>query len=121
MRYLYQNHWSETIVSGHSLEVSSNRIKAGWILHVHSCYLHLPASAKGDVATIYLEHGAQRHVLRSRARDNAKQGMSILLPFHVGEHQRVIGYAPDAGVGDVITLGMCGEMMPLKRWKKGRI
>lgn len=121
MRYLYQNHWTETITVGHSLEVASDRVKAGWLLRVHTCYFHLPNAAKGDVATIFLEHGAQRHVLRSRARDNAKQGMSAILPFHVGEHQRVIGYAPDASVGDVITLGLCGEMVKLRAWKKGKV
>lgn len=121
MRYLYQNHWTETISSGHGLEVASDPVKPGWILHVHSCYLHLPESKSGDVATIFLEHGAQRHVLRSRARDNAKQGMSAVLPFHVGEHQRVVGHAPGADIGNTITLGLCGSMMKLKAWKKGKV
>jgi len=121
MRYLYQNHWMETITANHNREVRSESVKPGWILHVHSCYLHIPESAINDVATIFLVHGAQRHVLRSRARDRAKQGMSALLPFHIGEHQYIIGYAPQADVGDTITLGICGEMLLLKRWKKGRI
>lgn len=121
VRYLYQRHWTEIVTSGHSLEVRSERVKPGKILHVHSCYLHVPESAKNDVVAIYLVHGAQRHVLRSRARDQAKQGMSVLLPFHVGEHQYILGYAPDADVGDEITLGLCGAMMELKKWIKGKV
>lgn len=121
MRYLYQRHWTEIVDSGHSLEVWSEPVKPGKILHVHSCYLHLPDSHRNDVATIYLVHGAQRHVLRSRARDQAKQGMSVVLPFHVGEHQRIIGYAPQADVGDEMTLGICGEMLDLKKWIKGKV
>lgn len=121
MRYLYQKHWSETIVSGHSKEVCTDTVKPGWLLYVHSCYFHLPEAKSGDVATIYLQHGAERHVLRSRARDAAKQGMSAILPFHVGEHQCLIGYAPDADNNDTITLGICGEMIPLKKWRRGKV
>lgn len=121
MRYLYQNHWTETITAGHSKEVCSDKVKAGWLLYVHSCYLHLPEAKSGHVATIYLVYGARRHVLRSRARDAAKQGMSAILPFHVAEHQCVIGYAPEANIGDTIELGVCGEMVRLKRWKKGGV
>lgn len=121
MRYLYQNQWTETIEAGHSGRVYSDRVKPGWILVVHACYLHAPESAIKDVLAIYIEHGGQDLVLRSRARDAAKQGMSAIVPFHVGEHQRLFGYAPDAGVGDTITLNLCGEMVPLKKWKKGKV
>lgn len=71
--------------------------------------------------TIYLNHGAQRHVIRSRARDQAKQGMSAILPFHVGEHQFVTAHAPDADIGDEITLGLCGAMIRLSKWRKGKV
>jgi len=121
LRYLYQNHWTEIVVTGHSKEVCSERVKPGWLLYVHSCYLHLPESKAADVATIYLVHGAMRHVLRSRGRDAAKQGMSAILPFHVAEHQYIIGYAPDADNTDTIELGVCGEMIRLKRWRKGEV
>jgi len=119
LRHLYQNQWTEIITPGHDRRVCSDQVRPGWILYVHSCYLHLPEAKSGDVATIYLVHGAQRHVLRSRARDAAKQGLSALLPFHVAEHQWIIGYAPDADEGDTIELGMCGAMIPLKKWRKG--
>jgi len=121
VRYLYQMHWTEIVTTGHSKEVKSDLVKPGRILHVHNCYLHVPESAKNDVVTIYLHHGAQKHVLRSRARDQAKQGMSVLLPFCVGEHQYITGYAPQADNGDEITLGLCGEMRDLKKWRKGKV
>lgn len=121
MRYLYQQHWVETIVAGHSKKVFSDPIKPGRLLFVHYCYLHAPDAAKGEVLTIYIETGGEDIVLRSRARDAAKQGMSAIRSFHVGEHRRVYGYAPDAGNNDTITLSLCGEMIELKKWKKGKV
>ena len=121
MRYLYQRHWAETITLNHDKRVCSERVKAGWVLEVHYCYLHMPDAAKGDVATLFVDIGGEELVLRSRARDAAKQGMSAIRPFHVGEHRRVVGYAPDAEVGNKISLSLCGAMIPLKKWKKGKV
>ncbi len=121
MRYLYQKHWSETITQGGGRRICSERVKAGWILEAHLCYLHLPESKINDVATILVDIGGEELVLRSRARDAAKQGMSTIRPFHVGEHRRVIGYAPNADAGNTISLSLCGEMIPLKKWKKGKM
>lgn len=121
MRYLYQKHWTETITAGHDKRVYSERVKAGWVLEAHFCYLHLPGSKAGDVATILVDIGGEELVLRSRARDAAKQGMSTIRPFHVGEHRRVIGHAPDADVGDVITMSLCGAMIPLRKWRRGKV
>lgn len=121
MRHLYQQHWTETIVAGHSKRVYSELVKPGWLLFVHYCYLHLPESKSGDIATIYIETGGEDLVLRSRSRDAAKQGMSALRSFHVGEHRRVYGHAPDARNNDTISLSLCGEMVPLNKWRKGKI
>ena len=121
LRYLYQQQWTETIVDGHDKRVWSERVKPGWLLEVHTCYLHAPESAKGDVLHLHVERGGQDLVLRSRARDAAKQGMSAMVPFHIGEHQRISGHAPDADNGDEITLNVCGAMIPLKKWRKGKV
>jgi len=121
VRYLYQEHWTETIATGHSKRVYSDPVKPGWLLEVHYCYLHLPESKLNDVATIYIETGGEDLVLRSRARDAAKQGMSAIRPFHVGEHRRVYGHAPGADNGNTISLSLCGAMLELKKWKKGKV
>ena len=121
MRYIYQNQWDETVVAGHSKKVFSDPVKPGWLLQVHYCYFHVPDSAKGDVLTLYIEVGGEDLVLRSRARDAAKQGMSAIRPFCLGEHRRVYGHAPDAGIGDHICLSLCGAMVELKKWRKGKV
>lgn len=90
-------------------------------MFVHYCYLHLPESKLSDIATIYIETGGEDLVLRSRARDAAKQGMSAIRSFHVGEHRRVYGYAPDADNTNTISLSLCGEMLELKKWRKGKV
>jgi len=81
----------------------------------------LPESKSGDIAVIYIETGGEDIVLRSRARDAAKQGMSALRPFHVGQHRRVYGYAPDADNDDTLCLSLCGAMLELKKWRKGKV
>lgn len=108
-------------MSGHNRRVYSDSVKPGWILELHTCYFHLPEAKSGDIATICIERGGEELVMRSRSRDQAKQGMSALVPFHVGEHQRVFGHAPDADNTDTITLNICGAMIPLKKWKKGKV
>jgi len=96
-------------------------IKPGRLLEVHYCYLHAPEAKTGHILTIFIDIGGEELVLRSRARDAAKQGMSAVRPFHVGEHRRVIGYAPDANIGDHICLSLCGAMLDLKKWKRGKV
>ena len=81
----------------------------------------MPEAKGGDIATLFIDIGGEDLVLRSRARDASKQGMSAIRPFHVGEHRRVIGYAPDADSGNTITLSLCGEMIPLKAWRWGKV
>jgi len=121
VRYLYQRHWTAIVNADNNARVYSERIRPGWILEAHYCYLHAPEARSGDVLTIFIDIGGEDLVLRSRARDLGKQGMSALRPFHVGEHRRVIGHAPDADEGDIISLSLCGAMIPLKKWKKGKV
>ena len=121
MRYLYQRQWIEIITAGHDKRVCSDRVRPGRLLEVHYCYLHAPQSKSGDILTIFIDIGGQELVLRSRARDAAKQGMSAIRPFHVGEHRRVIGHAPDADENDHICLSICGAILDLKKWTKGKV
>jgi len=121
VRYLYQGYWTEIITAGHDKRVYGDLVKPGTLLDVCYCYLHAPESKIADVLTLSIDIGGEELVLRSRARDAAKQGMSVLLPFHVGEHRRVIGYAPDSDIGDHICLSLCGAMLDLKKWTKGKV
>lgn len=121
MRYVYQGQWEETVTAGHSKRVISDPVPAGWLLQVHYCYFHVPEAAINDVLTLYMELGGQELVLRSRARDRAKQGMSCVLPFCLGEHRRIIAEALEADNGDHLCLSLCGSMVELKKWKKGKV
>jgi len=121
LRHVYKGYWTETTTSGGTNRVYGDPVPPGRLLEVHYCYFHVPDSAKGDVLTLYVETGGEDLVLRSRARDAAKQGMSALRPFCVGEHRRVYGHAPDAGDGDHICLSLCGSLVDLKRWRKGKV
>lgn len=121
MRKEYQYHTHKIIKVGDNNRICGERVKAGWILKVLTCYLHMPDSAKGDIAEILINQGSLELEIRARARDAAKQGMSALNPFYVGEYQCIIGYAPDSGVGDEICLTVIGEMIPLKKWRKGKV
>ena len=121
MRLEYQYRAKEIVTADSDKKVYSPRVKPGWILKVLTCYLHMPASKAGDVAVIVVDDGIQPLVIRSRARDLAKQGMSALNPFLVGEYQRVIGHSPDSDIGQEITLTIIGEMIPLKKWRKGKV
>lgn len=121
MRHVYIAQWEEYITPGHDRRVYGDPVPPGWVLLVRTCYLHMPKSKAGDVATLLLEHGGQELVLRSRARDFAKQGMSAFNPFYVGEHQRVIGESLNSDEKDTITLNIVGEMIPLRKWRRGKV
>lgn len=121
MRLEYQFRTRKIIPVGDDKKLYSPRVKPGYILKVLTCYLHRPESKAGDVAEILVDDGAQTLEIRSRSRDFAKRGMSALNPFLVGEYQRVIGHSPDSETGQEICLTVIGEMIPLKKWRKGKV
>lgn len=121
MRQEYQYYTHTIITADHDHKVYGERVKPGWILKVLTCFLHMPESGIQDVAEILVDQGSSTLEIRSRARDAAKQGMSTLNPFLVGEYQRIIGHSPDSGVGEEICLTVIGEMIPLKKWRKGKV
>jgi len=81
----------------------------------------MPDSKSGHVANLLIDDRPLELEIRSRARDAAKQGMSALNPFYVYEHQRVVGHSPDSNVNDEICLNVIGELIPLKKWRKGKV
>ncbi|GAH44311.1 unnamed protein product [marine sediment metagenome] len=121
MRLEYQFRAIEYWTAGHDKRIYGERVKPGWILKVLTCFLHLPDSKINDVATILVHDGSHELEIRSRARDAAKQGMSALNPFYVGQYQRIIGQTSRFEDTEHMCLTVIGEMIPLKKWRKGRV
>jgi len=121
VRLEYQFRAREIITTDHDRRVYGERVKPGWILKVLTCFLHMPKSKIGHIANLLVDGRPLPFEIRSRARDAAKQGMSALNPFYVGENQRVVGHSPDSNVGDEICLTVIGEMIPLKKWRRGKV
>lgn len=121
MRLEYQHRTTVTISGTEGGRIYGERVKPGYILKVLTCFLHVPNAKIADVVEILIEHGDDVLEIRSRARDAAKQGMSALNPFYVGEYQRIIGQTLKSTDGDHICLTVIGEMIPLKKWRKGNV
>ncbi|MBA7647191.1 hypothetical protein ES703_54961 [subsurface metagenome] len=121
MRHEYQYRAIEYYAAGHDKRIYGERVKAGWILKVLTCFLHLPDSKQNDIATILVDDGGQELEIRSRARDAAKQGMSALNPFYVGEYQRIIGQTSRFEATEEMCLTVIGELIPLNKWRKGKV
>jgi len=118
LRFEYQYIDSVTITEGHNRRVYSERIEPGWILTVTNCYIYVPEVGTPDKVIILVEAGAQEIVIRARGKEVGRLGISSLTPFVVGEYQRIIGYAPQANVGDSISLNIGGWLSPLWDWRK---
>jgi len=118
VRFEYQYFDSDIITLGHDRHIYGERIEAGWILTVKHCYLYLPEIGTPDVVVIYVEAGPHEMIVRARGKEVGRRGMSGLTPFYVGEYQRVVGYAPNAEVGNQIKLTVTGYLTPLWDWRK---
>jgi len=121
VRLEYSHRAREIITADHDRRVYGERVKPGWILKVLTCFLHMPDSKSGHIANILVDSRTLPLEIRSRARDAAKQGMSTLNPFYVGEYERVVGHSPNSVLNDEICLTVIGEMIPLKKWRKGKV
>lgn len=121
MRLEYQHITREKVPFGTGFKIYGQRVKPGYILKVLTCFLHMPDSADKDIAEILVDDGGQELEIRSRARDAGKQGMSTLNPFYVGEYQRVVGHAPLSSEDETLCLTVIGELIPLKKWRKGKV
>jgi len=118
MRFEYQHVARETITTNHNRRVYGERVPPGWILTVESCYMYVPEIGVPDVVSILIETGPEEIEVRARGKETGRLGISALNGFYVGEHQRVVGYAPDAAVGNKISLTVIGYLMPLWDWRK---
>ena len=121
MRQEYQYKATEIITAGHDLKVYGKRVKAGWLLKVICCYFYVPEIGTVHNVAILVETGAQDLDIRWRGKEVGRLGISTLNPFYVFEHQRVVGYAPNAVTGNKLSLTVIGEIIPLKKWRKGKV
>jgi len=117
MRLEYQHVARETITTDHNRRVYGERVLPGWILTVESCYMYVPEIGVPDIAAILIETSQGETEVRVRGKEVGRVGISALNRFYVGEHQRVVGYAPNAEVGDKISLTVIGYLTPLLFWR----
>ena len=120
MRQMYIECWSETIDASHSKYVYSDRVPTGHVLSVMSCYAHSPDGAIADIVMIGVQSGGKKCMVRSRGKDLAKEGMSALNTFLVGEGDQVFAYFPDAGSTDTVELHVNGIIIPAKEWRENK-
>lgn len=121
MRKEYQHHAQTIVTADHDKKVYGERVKPGWILKVLTCFLHLPDSDVSDIAEVLIDRGSGELEIRARAGGAGSRGLSTLAPFYVGEYQRVIGHAPDSIIDDELGLTVIGELIPLNKWRKGKV
>ena len=119
MKSMYLECWSGTVDASHSKYIFSDRVPTGQVLHVQNCYAHAPEAADADIITLGVRSGGKDCLLRSRGREKAKEGMSALNEFLVGEGDRVFAYFPDADSTDTISLHLNGYLIPIKEWREG--
>lgn len=117
MRYVYCEKRGRNVAATDDRYVYSDRVRPGNVLHVMSCFAGAPEREAADLITMGVESGGENVCIRSRAGTAAKDGMSALNPFLVGEGDRVFAYFPDADEGDDIHLCLNGFMAPLAIWR----
>jgi len=117
MALLYSERWSETVDASHSKYVFSDRVRAGHVLHVHTCFAHAPEREANDIIKLGVRNGSADVLVRARGGAIAKEGLSALRDFSVGEHDRVFAYFPDSDNGDTIELHINGCLKTLEEWR----
>jgi len=117
MRIEYQHVAREIISAGHNRRVCGERVLPGWMLTVSSCYMYVPEIGTTDAVLILVETAQEEIEIRARGKEVGRLGMSTVNRFYVGEHQRVIGYAPNAEIGDKLSLTVIGYLLPLGLWR----
>ena len=118
MKQIYCEKWSETVETSHSKYVFSDRVRPGHVLHVHNCYAHAPEREVADITWLGVRNGGQDILVRARGGAVAKEGMSALRDFYVGEGDQVFAYFPDSDNTDTIELHVIGIMFTLDEWRK---
>lgn len=117
MRRVYIKKWCETANSAPTLYVFSERIPPGQILHVHTCYAHVPDRDATELIFLGVRNGGVDVFLRVRGPAAAAEGMSARRDFFVGEGDQVFAYFPSATGTDKIELHVIGCLIPLAEWR----
>lgn len=118
MRQLYIKKWCKTATTAPSLYVLSDRIKPGWILHVHNCYAHAPERDTSEIIMLGVRNGEGDILIRSRGGAIAKEGMSALNDFFVGEGDQIFAYFPSATGTESIELHVVGCLITLDEYRE---
>jgi hypothetical protein len=120
MSQIYIEKWSEVIDSDHLKYVFSDRIRTGSVLHVYNCFAYSAERDANETVQIGVLNGGTNVLVRSRAGSAAKEGVSALNHFLVGEGDQVYAYFPSADNEDTIELHIIGELFSLEEWR-GRL
>ena len=118
MRQLYINKWSDVIDATHSKYILSDVVTPGYVLHVHSCFAHSPDREVNDIIQMGVRNGVGDVLVRARAGAIAKEGMSALRDFFVGEGDQIFVYFPDSDNGDTIELHIVGFLVSLDDFRE---
>jgi len=119
MRQLYLNKWSAKIDADHSKYIFADRVKPGFVLHVHNCFAHAPERAANEIIRLGVRNGAFDVLIRVRAAGIAAEGMSARRDFFVGEGDQVFAYFPSAEADDTLELHIVGCLVDLSSWREG--
>ena len=117
MRRMFIDSWSDKLTAGHSGYVFSEKVRTGEVLHVQNCYAHAPERKTSDIIWMGVRDGSKDVLVRARGGTIAKEGMSSLNDFYVGEGDQVFAKFPDAEVGDTVELHVIGVLYDLKSWR----
>lgn len=117
MRQVYIDSWSVLFTAGHSGYVFSDTVRPGMVLHVQNCYAHAPERDTSEIVQMGVRNGSKDVLVRARGGAIAKEGMSSLNDFLVGEGDQVFAYFPSAEAEDTIELHIIGVLYDLKSWR----
>ncbi|MBW2091024.1 MAG: hypothetical protein JRI34_02720 [Deltaproteobacteria bacterium] len=118
MRQIYINKWSETVNATHSKYVLSDVVKPGCILHVHNCFAHAPERKVNDIIQMGVRDGVSDVLVRSRGGAIAKEGMTNLNDFFVGEGDLIFAYFPDSDDTNTIELHVIGCLLSIDEYRE---
>lgn len=118
MRTVYCQKWGRAVAPTDDRYVLSDRIRPGNVLHVMNCFAYAPEREANDSICVCVRSGGQDVCIRHRAGAVAKEGMSALNHFLVGEGDQVVAYFPDSDTGDTIELCLNGFLVPVAVWRE---
>lgn len=117
MRQIYTRGWNVIWHTGDSGYVLSERIDAGWILHVHSAFCYAPEREANDKITLGIRNGGGDIILRAQATLAVQLGMEAPADFFIGEGDQVFAYFANVDDGDTIGIHLNGVLVPRTEWE----